>query len=163
MIPKILQGPQSISELQGTDATFNCSASGIPPPTILWTFTNNDNEVTTLSSTRNYKDSENVMGELDLLGVTKDDFGTFSCVAVNIFDTDAEAATLVLKSSKFTIIIVMIALAYIYIVFHFCTMVTQQKPHPSMYFALCFSMNTKIPQSIFNIKQGYIQGGFQIW
>ncbi|XP_065889011.1 uncharacterized protein [Dysidea avara] len=98
MVPKILQGPQSISELQGTVANFNCSASGIPPPTILWTFTNNNNEVTALNSTRNYKDSENVMGELDLLGVTKDNFGTYSCIAVNIFDTDAEAATLVVKS-----------------------------------------------------------------
>ena len=105
MVPKILQGPQSISELQGTVANFNCSASGIPPPTILWTFTNNNNEVTALNSTRNYKDSENVMGELDLLGVTKDNFGTYSCIAVNIFDTDAEAATLVVKSSKFTIIL----------------------------------------------------------
>ena len=164
MIPKILQGPQSISEMQGTDAYFNCSASGIPPPTILWTFTNNNNEVTPIISTRNNKASENVTGaELYLLDVTEDNFGTYSCIALNIFDTVAEVATLVVKSSKFTIIFVMIALAYIYIVFHFCKIVTQQKPHPSMYFSLCFSMNTKIPQSLFSIKQGYIQGGFQIW
>ena len=101
MIPKILHGPQSISELQGTVANFNCLSSGIPPPTILWTFTNNNNEVTTFSSNRNNKTSENVMGELDLFDVTEDDFGTYSCVAVNIFDTDTKTATLVLKSSKF--------------------------------------------------------------
>lgn len=100
VIPVITQGPQSISDLQGTDANFSCSADGMPPPTILWTFTNNDNEVTSLLSTRNYRSSINATGELDLMNVTEEDFGTYSCVAVNRFDTDTKVATLVLKSSK---------------------------------------------------------------
>ena len=162
MIPKILQGPHSISKLQGTDANFNCSASGIPPPTILWTFTNNDNEVTPLTSIRNNKASENVTSEVDLFDVTEDDFGTYSCIALNIFDTVAEVATLVVKSSKFTVIFVMIALAYA--LFFIFAKLLLSKSHTLLCTLLyVFSMNTKIPQSLFSIKQGYIQGGFQIW
>jgi len=105
-MPKITQGPQSISDIQGRDVNFSCSANGIPPPNILWTFTNNDNIVTTIGSTRHYDGNLNATGELDLMDVTEDKFGTYSCVAVNIFDTDTETATLVLKSSKLCEIIV---------------------------------------------------------
>ena len=91
MVPTISQGPQSISDMQGTDARFSCFASGIPPPTILWTFTNNKNEATALSSTRSDQATGNATGELDLLDVTEENFGTYSCVAVNI----------ILKSDKF--------------------------------------------------------------
>lgn len=101
MVPTISQGPQSISDMQGTDARFSCFASGIPPPTILWTFTNNKNEATALSSTRSDQATGNATGELDLLDVTEENFGTYSCVAVNIFDTDTKAATLILRSGKF--------------------------------------------------------------
>ena len=108
--PKVLQGPQSISELQGTIANFNCSAYGIPPPNILWTFTNDSNEATALKSTRDGEESENVVGELDLFDVTEENFGTYSCVAVNIFGADtSSAATLVLKSSKYGIMIILVA------------------------------------------------------
>ena len=140
MIPKILQGPQSISELQGRVTSFNCSASGIPPPTILWTFTNNDNEVTAFSSTRNNKASENVMSEVDLFDVTEDNFGTYSCIALNIFDTVAEVATLVVKSSKFTIIIVMIALAYIYTLFFIFAKLLLSKSHTILQYVLCLML-----------------------
>lgn len=105
VIPKITKGPQSISDLQETDANFSCSADGIPPPTILWTFTSNENSVTTLGSTKNYNSGIHVTGELDLLNVTENNFGTYSCVAVNRFDTDTKVATLVLKSSKLYVII----------------------------------------------------------
>ena len=102
VIPKVLQEPQSISELDGTTANFNCSAYGIPPPNILWTFTNDSNEATAFVSTRDSIASENVVGELDLFDVTEENFGIYSCVAVNIFGTDtSNAATLVLKSSKY--------------------------------------------------------------
>ena len=102
-VPTITQGPQSISYLQGRDANFSCSANGIPSPTILWTFTNNSNVATTHRSDRNYYSGINVTGELDLLDVAEDDFGTYTCIAVNIFDTDTKVATLVLKSGKFIV------------------------------------------------------------
>jgi len=57
----------------------------------LWTFTSNKNEATALSSTRGDRATGNATGELDLLDVTEENFGTYSCVAVNI----------ILKSDKF--------------------------------------------------------------
>ena len=101
MLPVILQAPQSILELQESFATFSCSATGIPPPTISWTFTNADGQTNTLASTRSNQSSGIVVDELDLVNVTEIDLGMYSCVAANIFTSvNSSTATLVFQSSK---------------------------------------------------------------
>jgi len=100
VLPVIVQAPQSIPELQGSDVTFSCSATGIPLPTILWTFTNGDSQTSTLASTRHYQSNGSIIAELYLINVTADNFGTYSCVALNIFAVDSYSVTLVLQSSK---------------------------------------------------------------
>lgn len=80
---------------------ISCSATGIPLPTILWTFTDGDSQTTSLRSTGTNQTNGSVIDELYLVNVTGNNFGTYSCVALNIFAVDSTSATLVLQSSKY--------------------------------------------------------------
>jgi len=99
--PVIIQGPQSISQLEEPTVTFYCSAFGIPLPTIMWSFdsNNNDTVATPLENTDLFIESRNVTSQLLLTGVTDDQFGAYSCVATNMFDSNNAMATL--TSRKF--------------------------------------------------------------
>jgi len=93
----ILRGPQIISQLEEPVATFYCSVFGIPLPTIMWSF--NNGVASSLENTDLVAESGNITSQLQLTGVTDDQFGNYSCVATNMFGCDDAVATL--SSRKF--------------------------------------------------------------
>ena len=86
--PKIIQPPISQSVTEGYPVNLSCVASGIPTPTLVWTFHNGD-----LPSGINQSDHE---GESFLAspGVTKGMKGTYKCTAKNKAGTTNSSATL---------------------------------------------------------------------
>ena len=86
--PKIIQPPISQSVTEGYPVNLSCVASGIPTPTLVWTFHNGD-----LPSGINQSDHE---GESFLASpsVTKGMKGTYKCTAKNKANTTSSSATL---------------------------------------------------------------------
>ena len=86
--PKIIQPPISQSVTEGYPVNLSCVASGIPTPTLVWTFNNGD-----LPSGINQTDHE---GESFLVSpsVTKGMNGTYKCTAKNKANTTSSSATL---------------------------------------------------------------------
>ena len=111
MIPIILQSPESLSEIQGSNVTLTCSATGFPLPTLLWTFTNGASDTVNLASTRIMSLDGRIVNELDLVNVIEEHVGTYSCLAINIFDVASSSATLVLQSGKLANIIMRMQVA----------------------------------------------------
>jgi len=93
-VPVIIQAPQNVSQLQKSAVKFNCAANGYPAPVIMWNFTNLNSVVTVLDSTTNTSNSNSTTAELDLMNVTVNNFGNYSCVAVNEFGADSAVAML---------------------------------------------------------------------
>ena len=86
--PKIIQPPISQSVTEGYPVNLSCVASGIPTPTLVWTFNNGD-----LPSGINQTDHE---GESFLVSpsVTKGMNGTYKCTAKNKANTTSSSASL---------------------------------------------------------------------
>ena len=87
-VSKIIQPPISQSVTEGYPVNLSCVASGIPTPTLVWTFNNGD-----LPSGINQTDHE---GESFLVSpsVTKGMNGTYKCTAKNKANTTSSSATL---------------------------------------------------------------------
>ena len=91
----ISQAPESISQMTDPVATFECIATGIPLPRIMWMFSNDDGMTDNLESTSfNVTSSRSAIAGLGLTGVTESDFGTYTCVATNMFNEDSVPVTL---------------------------------------------------------------------
>ena len=86
--PQIIEPPKSQSVTEGYPVNLSCVASGIPTPTLVWTFNNGD-----LPSGINQTDHE---GESFLVSpsVTKGMNGTYKCTAKNKANTTSSSATL---------------------------------------------------------------------
>ena len=86
--PKITEPPKSQFLTEGYPANLKCVASGIPTPTLVWTFNNGD-----LPSGMNQIGDE---GESLLVSpsVTKWMNGTYKCTAKNKANTTSSSATL---------------------------------------------------------------------
>ena len=86
--PQIIQPPKSQFLTEGYPVNLSCVASGIPTPTLVWTFNNGD-----LPSGINQTDHE---GESFLVSpsVTKGMNGTYKCTAKNKANTISSSATL---------------------------------------------------------------------
>ena len=86
--PKIIQPPISQSVTEGYPVNLSCVASGIPTPTLVWTFNNGD-----LPSGINQTDHEEE-SFLVSPSVTKGMNGTYKCTAKNKANTTSSSATL---------------------------------------------------------------------
>jgi len=95
----IVQAPLNILQLQKSDVKFNCTAIGYPAPVITWNFTNTDGVHIVLNSTSNVSYNDKTVAELDITNITKDDFGNYSCDAVN--SVGSNSAVAILQSGKF--------------------------------------------------------------
>ena len=86
--PKITEPPKSQFLTEGYPAKLSCVVSGIPTPTLVWTFNNGD-----LPSGINQTDHE---GESFLVSpsVTKGMNGTYKCTAKNKANTTSSSASL---------------------------------------------------------------------
>ena len=86
--PQIIEPPKSQSVTEGYPVNLSCVASGIPTPTLVWTFNNGD-----LPSGMNQIDDE---GESVLVSrsVTKGMNGTYKCTAKNKANTTSSSASL---------------------------------------------------------------------
>ena len=86
--PQIIEPPKSQSVTEGYPVNLSCVASGIPTPTLVWTFNNGD-----LPSGMNQIDDE---GKSFLVSpsVTKGMNGTYKCTAKNKANTTSSSATL---------------------------------------------------------------------
>ena len=86
--PKIIQPLLRQSVTEGYPVNLSCVASGIPTPTLVWTFNNGD-----LPSGINQTDHEEE-SFLVLPSVTKGMNGTYKCTAKNKANTTSSSATL---------------------------------------------------------------------
>ena len=86
--PQIIEPPKSQSVTEEYPVNLSCVASGIPTPTLVWTFNNGD-----LPSGINQTDHE---GESFLVSpsVTKGMNGTYKCTAKNKANTTSSSASL---------------------------------------------------------------------
>jgi len=88
VVPEIVENPQDILQLTEPVAVFNCSASGIPLPTITWNFQSGDATGPVETQPMLSVTSRIVTSRLTITGVTVGNFGSYSCVANNLFDPD---------------------------------------------------------------------------
>ena len=86
--PQIIEPPKSQSVTEGYPVNLSCVASGIPTPTLVWTFNNGD-----LPSGINQTDHEEE-SFLVLPSVMKRMNGTYKCTAKNKANTTSSSATL---------------------------------------------------------------------
>ena len=86
--PQIIEPPKSQSVTEGYPVNLSCVASGIPTPTLVWTFNNGD-----LPSGINQTDHEEE-SFLVLPSVAKGMNGTYKCTAKNKANTTSSSATL---------------------------------------------------------------------
>ena len=86
--PQIIEPPKSQSVTEGYPVNLSCVASGIPTPTLVWTFNNGD-----LPSGINQTDHEEE-SFLVSPSVTKGMNGTYKCTAKNKANTTSSSATL---------------------------------------------------------------------
>jgi len=83
-----------VLQLQGRNATFRCSAFGIPQPIIKWLFVAFNGTETNQLSTSSEGIGGNIDAELNLTDIAAGDFGIYSCIATNIFHFNIEMASL---------------------------------------------------------------------
>jgi len=83
--PAVVVSPVTLTVNEGGTASFQCSVSGNPDPTVVWSRLNNQSEVT---------QSAVLGGKLELKKVTGSDSGMYQCSATNILGKSQEVVRL---------------------------------------------------------------------
>lgn len=94
--PMIIESPQSLQGIvMGDTATFTCTSSGRPEPSITWYRSGTLLELTEKFQISNSTSDGVIVGStLDITSVTLTDSGTYSCVSSNAGGTTAAVFTL---------------------------------------------------------------------
>ena len=90
----VIEKPHDVLQLLGRNASFRCTAFGIPRPSITWMFMNLNGTPSMLDSTNAEGVGGTITAELNLTSITLGDFGMYTCIATNMFDDDMEIAEL---------------------------------------------------------------------
>ncbi|XP_065905338.1 hemicentin-1-like isoform X4 [Dysidea avara] len=91
MVPNVTENPIDIARMINNNATFTCTATGIPLPTITWT----DQDGNTVGITSDMIiNGTTIQSTLTLSNLQDDDFDNYTCTVTNIFGSDDVSALL---------------------------------------------------------------------
>ena len=83
LFPEVVENPKNQSVFIGSNVTFNCTAMGLPTPTISWMKNNDSCVVTSDVRARVVSDNKNNHSQLIINKVRIEDNGKYQCVASN--------------------------------------------------------------------------------
>lgn len=87
-IPTIVVSPVTLTVNESQSASFQCSASGNPEPTTVWSKLGNQSEIAQLAASG---------GMLQLTNVTGNDAGVYQCLGTNVLGKDRASVQLVVN------------------------------------------------------------------
>ena len=93
--PAVVVSPVTLTVNEGGTASFKCSASGNPEPTVSWSKLDNQSKITESAVSR---------GKLELQKVTGNDSGVYQCLATNILGNSQEVVRLAVNGEFFEIL-----------------------------------------------------------
>jgi len=94
--PAVVVSPVTLTVKEGGIASFQCSASGNPEPTVSWGRLGNQSNITQSAVSR---------GRLELKNVTGSDSGVYQCLATNILGISQEVVRLTVNGEFLVILI----------------------------------------------------------
>jgi len=94
--PAVVVSPVTLTVNEGGTASFQCSASGNPEPTVSWYRLGNQSNTPQLAVSR---------GRLELANVTGSDSGVYQCLATNILGNSQEVVRLTVNGEFLVILI----------------------------------------------------------
>ena len=83
LFPEVVENPKNQSVFIGSNVTFNCTAMGLPTPTISWMKNNDSYVVPSDLRARVVSDNKNNHSQLIINKVRIEDNGKYQCVASN--------------------------------------------------------------------------------
>ena len=106
--------------MEGNNITITCEATGIPLPTIVWTFSGSllmsDSVNITTTTTTGNGDIPRVTERLTIMNVPRERTGVYGCSANNIVGSDTSSGIHIVVQCKF----VMMLLRYCVIHYNIC-------------------------------------------
>ena len=90
--PAVVVSPVTLTVNEGQSASFHCSASGNPEPTVVWSKLDNQSEISQPAVSG---------GKLRLKNVTGNDSGEYQCSATNILGNSRELVRLAVNGKTF--------------------------------------------------------------
>ena len=94
-LPKAIISPKTQTVTENQTATFYCSASGNPRPTVSWTKVN-------ASLIKGHVVSDENSGRIEVIYSTFNDSGDYLCTAVNLLGRDEAVAKLIVEGRSAT-------------------------------------------------------------
>jgi len=93
--PAVVVSPVTLTVNEGGTASFQCSASGNPEPTVAWGKLGKQSKITQSAVSR---------GKLELKKVTGSDSGVYQCLATNILGNSQEVVRLTVNGEFLVIV-----------------------------------------------------------
>jgi len=105
--PAVVVSPVTLTVNEGGTASFQCSASGNPEPTVLWSKLDSQSQITQSAISR---------GKLELKKVTGSDSGVYQCSATNILGKSQGVVRLTINGEFLVILNVEIRIPMNYVI-----------------------------------------------
>ena len=92
VVSVVTEGPTDTPAILSGTASFTCTATGIPLPTIIWI--DQDGNIVGTTSDMVINGGTAILSTLTLSNLQDDDFDNYTCTASNIFNNDDVTALL---------------------------------------------------------------------